>query len=325
MSAVGRLSVVGAAAPPPPDLDAVLRAARAERTLPIVCRNLGLPCAESAGILGRQILARAQADELSARVDVLRLKGVDLAHRVYPTPALRDMGDVDLLVRRRDALAADAALRALGYEAEADPRRLLAAGGALLNAAIYHREGSLPVHLHWHLSNGSLPRAGQSIDLDEVWREAREGALAPHHRVAALAEHALKHSFDALIHLSDLELCWRSVDRDRAEDAARRWGLARALGWSLLLVRDLLEVPLRVPPLPEPGWAGRLLLSRARRRRGGGSWLGYLECAEGWAGKAGFVREALDPGQAGEGLRTRGLLGRLLRALTSRPGPRPGH
>jgi hypothetical protein len=235
------------------------------------------------------------------------------------------MGDVDLLVRRRDVEAADVALRALGYEPEADPRRLLAAGGSLLNAALYHREGSLPVHLHWHLSSGSLPRTGQSIDLDEVWREARDGALAPPHRVVALAEHALKHSFDALILLSDLELCWRGVDRDRALDVARRWGLDRALGWSLLLVRDLLEVPIRLPAPPDAGWAGRLLLSRARRRLGGASWLGYLECAEGWAGKAGFVREALDPGEAGEGLRTRSLFGRLFRALTSRPGPRPGH
>jgi hypothetical protein len=326
VSLVGRLSVPGAAVPPGPiPLDAVLRAARAERTLPAVCRNLGRPCGEETAILGRQVLARAQADELAARVDLVRLKGVDLGHRVYPSPALRDLGDVDLLVRRSDVAAADEALRALGYAAGADPRRVLAAGGRLLNAVLYEREASLPVHLHWHLSNGSLPRTGQSIDLDEVWREARDGALAPAPRVVSLAEHALKHSFDSLLHLADLELCWRTVDRERAVDVARRWGLERALAWSLLLVRELLEVPVDVPRSPAPGWAGRLLLSRARRRRPGGSWLGYLECADGWAAKAGFVREALDPGEGGEGLSTRSFAGRVWRALTSRPGPLPGH
>lgn len=325
MSVVGRLSVVGAAGGCPPELLAgVRRSAAAERTLPIVLRNLGLPWEGAIELLGRHVLARAQADEIAAKVEVLRLKGADLARSAYPSPALRDMGDVDLLVRRRDVEAADLALRSLGYAAALDPRAVMAAGGRLLNAVEYARDGSLPIHLHWHLSNGSLPRTGQSIDLDEAWREARDGALAPHHRVVSLAEHALKHSFDSLLHLADIELCWRSVDRERAVDVARRWGLERALAWSLLLIRDLMEVPLEVPAAPAPGWAGRMLLSRARRRLGGGSWLGYLDCAEGWAAKAGFVRDALAPGGEGEGLRTKSAAVRLWRALTSRPGPLPG-
>ena len=325
MSRVGRLSVVGAPSSCPPELlDGVLRAARAERTLPIVLRNLGLRWDGETELLGRHVLAGAQADELAAKVEVLRLKGADLARGVYPSPALRDMGDVDLLVRTRDVGAADVALRSLGYVPALDPRSVMAAGGRLLNAVEYAREGSLPIHLHWHLSNGSLPRTGQSIDLDEVWREARDGALAPAHRIVSLCEHALKHSFDSLLHLADIELCWRSVDRERAVDVARRWGLERALAWSLLLVRDLMEVPLAVPPARPPGWAGRLLLSRARRRRGGGSWLGYLDGAEGWAEKAAFVRDALMPGEAGEGLRSKSAAVRLWRALTSRPGPLPG-
>lgn len=333
MSLLGRLSVVGARLTPPRPLPPrLLDLARRERTLPVVCRNLGIPCPEEGGILARQLWAARQAREILSEVDALPLKGLHLAHRLYPSPGLRDMGDIDLLVRRGAVGEADRALRRLGYVPDRDPRPLAETPGAWVNSALYARGRDLPVHLHWDLRNGSLPGFMVRIDPDEVWRERDGAGMAPHHLLVTLCEHALKHSYEALVHLTDIELASRAVRWDRAAEAARRWGLERAVYYALALVRDLLGVA--VPGLERfraaaDGPAARAFLAAARRRRWVGlSALGYLSLAPGAGGKGRFVRELFFPPGGGPGLRSRTPGSRLRRALglawrglTSPPGP----
>lgn len=317
---LGKLSVVGAPRPPIRfPLEPLLRRSRDERTLAVVCRNLGVDCPEEPSILARQVLAAHQAREIAREVEILPLKGLDLAHRLYPSPALRDMGDVDLLVRRRALRDADAALRRLGYAPDRDLLRAAESDGRFLNAVVYAREDALPVHLHWRVSNASLPHFMYRVDEDEVWREARGGAMAPHHRVVALCEHALKHSFDALIHLTDIELAAREVDWPAAAGTARRWGLERALYYALVLLRDHLGVEspgLRVARVRGLGVEGRTFLAAARGRRWSGlSALGLLSMARGVRAKAKFVKEALAPPQGEQdGLESRSLGRRAWRA-----------
>jgi len=307
VSLLGRLSIVGAA--PHPVSSTLLARSRTERTYPVVCRNLGIPCELERSILARQLLAHHQADEILAQVDALPLKGLHLAHRVYPSPGLRDMGDLDLLVRRSSLRDADAALRQLGYAPDFDPERV---DGGTLQAVEYWREDAMPVHLHWHVSNASLPHFMYRIDVDEIWRDARDGAMAPHHLLVTLCEHALKHSFAELIHLTDIELVSRGVDWDLVGDSARRWGLENAVYYALALLRDLagLETPgFRRPRLD---WAGRVFLALARRRRWNGlSALGLMSMTR---QKGRFVRETLAPPKR-DGLRTRTVMGRLWGAL----------
>jgi hypothetical protein len=318
VSLLGRLSIVGATAPAPGvPLDALLRLSRLERTYPVVCRNLRIPCDTERSVLARQVVARHQADELLAQVEAIPLKGLHLAHRLYPSPSLRDMGDLDLLVRRSGLREADARLRQLGYVRDFDPD--LVDGGSL-HAVTYWREGFLPVHLHWHVLNGSLPNFMFRVDLDEIWREARDGGLAPHHLVVTLCEHALKHSFSTLIHLTDVELASRGVDWDRVAGTARRWGLEGAVLYALLLLRDL--AGLRSPGLDHfrgvrPDWAGRAFLALARRRRWDGlSALGMLSLTR---EKGRYLREVFSP-PGREGLRTRSVIGRLHRAAARLAG-----
>jgi hypothetical protein len=264
-------------------------------------------------ILARQLLARHQAAEILARIEALPLKGLDLAHRLYPSPGLRDMGDLDLLIRRGSMRDADAALRKLGYVPDFDPERV---DGGTLNAVEYWRDDAMPLHLHWHVSNASLPHFMYRIDVDEIWRDARGGALAPHHLLVTLCEHALKHSFAELIHLTDLELASRGVDWDLVAETAHRWGLENAVYYALALLRDLagVEIPeLRAPALD---WAGMVFLALARRRRWNGlSALGLMSMTR---QKIRFVRETFAPPKR-EGLRTRTVMGRLRGAL--RMGP----
>lgn len=313
MRLLGRLSILGAAAPPAgTPLELVLRRSLAERTHVVVCRNLGLPCPLERSILARQMLARCQADEILGAIEGIPLKGLHLAHHLYPSPGFRDMGDLDLLVRRSALRAADASLRTLGYQPDFDPQTL---EGGTLNAVEYWREGSMPVHLHWHVANASLPQYMVRIDVEEIWRDARNGALAPHHLLVTLCEHALKHSFAELIHLTDIELASRGVDWRLASECARRWGVEPAVHIALVLLRDLAGV--ESPGLREFGafrldWAGRAFLAMARRRRWNGlSALGLMSMTR---EKGRFVREGLAPTRR-EGLRTRTLVGRLGRAV----------
>jgi hypothetical protein len=312
VSLLGRLSILDAGAlPTAPGLDRLLLLSRAERTYPVVCRNLGIPCDMERSILARQWMARHQADEILATLEAIPLKGLHLAHRVYPSPSLRDMGDLDLLVRRPRLRDADAALRRLGYVPDHDPERV---DGGSLHAVEYWREGAMPVHLHWHVLNGSLPNFMIRIDADEIWREARDGVLSPPHLVVTLCEHALKHSFSTLIHLTDIELASRGVDWDAVADTARRWGLEGAVYYALVLLRDLMGV---VSPGLErfrgvrPDWAGRAFLGLARRRRWDGlSALGLLSLTD---EKTRFIREVVSPPRR-EGLRTQTVIGRLRQA-----------
>ena len=134
-------------------------------TYPVVCRNLGIPCDLERSIFARQFLARHQADEIQSCIEVIPLKGLHLAHRVYPSPGLRDMGDLDLLVRRSRLREADAALKQLGYLPDHDPENV---DGGSLSAVEYWRDESMPVHLHWHVSNASLPHFMYRVDVDEL-------------------------------------------------------------------------------------------------------------------------------------------------------------
>lgn len=54
-----------------------------------------------------------------ANINVLLLKGVALAHAVYPQPGLRPMRDVDLLVKKEDMWQAQHVLTELGFDAPA--------------------------------------------------------------------------------------------------------------------------------------------------------------------------------------------------------------
>jgi hypothetical protein len=304
----------------------LLRQSRVERTYPVVCRNLGLPCELAPSIMAVQLLARAQAEEILRDVEGVPLKGLDLAWSAYPSPSLRDMGDVDLLVRPSERGKADEILRRLGYAPELPPEAL---DGGTLHAALYSREASLPIHLHWHPLNSSWPQFMFRLDPEELWAGVRGGRLDPLHRFLLLAEHALKHSYGELIHLTDLELASRGLDGAAVAELAARWGLSGPLFYACRLLEDLMEArPWRLA-LPEPGWEGKLFLALTRRHRWDGlSGLGLLGLARGSRGR--FLREVLAPGERGSrGYRSRTVGKRLLRSaeliwkgLTS-PAPRP--
>ncbi len=109
-----------------------------------------------------RILSEILAAFHQAGIEARLLKGAALAWLIYPQPGLRPMRDLDLLVKKSDALAAQAALAGLGFVAPL-PAHL---PDKHLPAAVRKTEGlSVSVELHHNLFNLAHPA---SLTLEQL-------------------------------------------------------------------------------------------------------------------------------------------------------------
>jgi hypothetical protein len=214
---------------------------------------------------------------------VIVLKGAALAETVYPHPALRPMGDIDLLVRPEAVQAIDDALTALGYDFVDHGRPK-----AFWRTQHYHLTFQppsasplvLPIEVHWALGRASHPFY---MDLDGLWQRSipttiagiEAYILAPEDQLLHLCVHLCKHasapSTDGLPSwrlrtFSDLVAVLThagpSLDWEALVHRAQAWGVASYLYVPLALACELSGV--RVPPsaltaLQPPGFDTRIL------------------------------------------------------------------
>lgn len=146
------------------------------------------------------------------------MKGAALVELVYKDIGLRDMSDIDLLIRRDDLGELNAIFEQAGYYA-IDPSSF----DSIHNDNNYlttrdYRSGtpSHPsFHIHWHIVNSSVPAPYSSkIKMDEIWEDAMPVeisgvpvlSMSPHHFLIHLSEHAMRvtHSASKLIYLLDI-------------------------------------------------------------------------------------------------------------------------
>jgi len=109
-------------------------------------------------------VAAALAD---AGLEAIPLKGIHLATLVYPDPALRPMGDIDLLVRSTQVDTIGSLLLRLGYE-RFSPSRY---DDPHAHHETYHATGRAPVELHWHLGQHGDQRT-RPVDMEGLWARA---------------------------------------------------------------------------------------------------------------------------------------------------------
>jgi hypothetical protein len=184
-------------------------------------------------------------------------KGPEMAAAAYGRVVLRDFSDLDLLVRRRDAAAAEELLLAAGYrpyDAGADP--LDTAQLDAVYSRTYRRTDPVVfVDLHWAVTWRSMH---VPIDPEALWERrapVRVGGstvftLSPEDMFLVLVVHGTKHQWEFLKLLCDVaELLRRRPNLDWAwiGAEARRLGCERMVALSLSLVADLLDAP--VPEL----------------------------------------------------------------------------
>jgi hypothetical protein len=181
-------------------------------------------------------------------------KGPTLALAAYGELGLREFGDLDLLLRREDILAAKRVLCASGYLPEFPLTPVVEAAflesGAQYHLVIRSECGRFLVELHWR-TDPDFPV--ERLD-DERWWERTgpmvlDGAsvrvLVPDELLMVLCLHGSKHHWASLGWLVDiaellhrLEPDWRAMgERSEALGCARRLGVGLALGESLLGLR----------------------------------------------------------------------------------------
>jgi hypothetical protein len=204
--------------------------------------------------------------------DYLLLKGSDIAYRLYPSPELRPMGDIDILIHPEDRDRVVARLE----ESGARRRYWRTMHFSPANPDYAFDLGAITLEVH----HAIVHRASARIDDRSIWQASR---MQPHGRVVcdcdALIIAALNLAKDnlagSLLHFVDLWLMLSASD-SIATDAlarARSWQVANALHSVLRMTAMLFpDLHLTLPRRPildrlaaqavrsrtMPGWPGRL-------------------------------------------------------------------
>ncbi len=207
-----------------------------------------------------ETLKNMLADFHRAGLPAIALKGPCLAERIYGDASLRTCYDLDLLVRESDVERAEQLLTELGFSANA-------------RADDYHRPWSrsaFNLELHHNVEN---PHAFD-FDIDAAWARASvsefHGApvwlFAPADELLYLCLHAVRHRFERLCLILDLDLAFRRLPLMPGNVA--KWGRSVfdnifALGW---MMAAHLDPDIRAPQAMRVPAADRSRLERLAER-----------------------------------------------------------
>jgi hypothetical protein len=249
-----------------------LRAALAHSVMPLLYRSLNTACAEN---VPQAVLKQLQsyyhanaahnlllADELlkilrlfdANKIPAIPYKGPVLAASVYGDLSLRQFGDLDILIQKRDAVQAKNLLSSQGYRLW-DPRLdgLLPAFYRIRKVyELASADRQLLVELHWSVAAWPVRFP---LDSAELWKEVETVTLAgasvrslkPEDLLLILCVHGSKHLWCRLGWICDIAELLRTYPGLAWEDLlarAERLGGARMLLLGLLLANELLGADL---------------------------------------------------------------------------------
>lgn len=159
---------------------------------------------------------------IAAHVRVIVLKGAALAWSIYETPALRPIGDVDILVAPQDLPRSREILRGLEWS----PLRPVRDQDLMTRHALdYCKPPFGAIDLHWHLHEECC-----WTDADAgVWRRARPFSGEPHGLL-------MLDPADQLLQTCILGLRWSPVHSARwVADAAQIVNRSGSLDWTIVV------------------------------------------------------------------------------------------
>jgi hypothetical protein len=252
--------------------DSLFELAERQGVLPLLYQSLSLLSNEIPVEAMRTLTARYHAnmhkslflaremirilDQLeSAGVDVMPYKGVALAEAGYGDMALRQAGDIDLLIRPADLGRIKAAVGALGYVphvqlSEAEERAYLVSG---YECAFDGAAGRNLLEVQWAIQ----PRF-YAVDLamDDLFQRSvtvrvagrTVKTLSLEDQILVLSVHAAKHVWGRLIWTHDMVQIAQTpgLNWDWIEASARALGILRIVRVTFLLANRLLEFPVPV-------------------------------------------------------------------------------
>lgn len=249
----------------------------------------------------------------TAGIDAILLKGAQTARTLYPDPALRPMGDIDLLVRSRDLVRVDGLLQAQGYVKMVYSRPIVATG--LFDPEYVKKSLHLPIiiDLHRHFHHGWRFQIG----FEELWQRARrhnwnDGWSFSLDREDGILHQCIHHGVSyhnfPFISMVDLHETINASppDWEQLGKRARQWGVATIvwLGLELLEAAYPGKVPEKVRTSLRPGRLARLLLPLYIRKEAPdyavpplvNNYLylpHILTTTDNWRGRTGYVAEYL--------------------------------
>jgi hypothetical protein len=212
-------------------------------------------------------LSRIAARFSREEIETILLKGAALLLTVYPHPALRPMGDLDLLVREADVPRALRAAQDLGF-------RILRPGVSEARLRTKHEialarrlgDGT-PIYLeiHWRFIPRESLVAGPAREPEQIWRDSHPSedltiparVLSAEDALVLGALHLQRHVYSRAIWFVDLAMLLerKRIDWDRVVNKAKIWGTRSALHLALRGLREICGVgaPREVMSALHPG------------------------------------------------------------------------
>lgn len=196
-------------------------------------------------------------------VKVIVLKGAALAKTVYGDIGLRQMSDVDLLVKKEDLPHAENIMSGLGYLFQGDrPPEWYRENHE--HISYIHPEKNIPVEIHWHIARKTRLSRIRIVDTDiiERWWEGAQNIefpgskalmLCPEDLILHLCLHFFKHRFTsqnerftskgALIQMCDIFQTLKhyrdEIDWVRLKGKAEQYGIDSLIYTTLFIVREI--------------------------------------------------------------------------------------
>jgi putative nucleotidyltransferase-like protein len=183
-------------------------------------------------------------------VEALVIKGPVLSTRCYGDPALRQYGDLDLIVRDKDILRSTELMITLGYEPTVP---LKAIHAKKIPGEYVFRQSSTKLLVEFH-TEGTFRYHPQPLPVEKLFeRQARVRidahdvpALSPEDELILICIHGAKHFWEQLSYLADVAafVSNQELDWARVRSSAEEVGGERMLKVGLRLAADVLGAPL---------------------------------------------------------------------------------
>jgi len=263
---------------------------RVKDCVPPPAVNIRLQCtryvAQAVSLVREQVWVELLKALETADIHVLLLKGAALAYTVYPDPVLRPMGDIDLLLDRRDLSQASAVLRGLGFYPRPEPQQRINPFNknwtGELSFCREHQGMVMSVDLHWELFTIEWLRRIMKVDVKAMWEHAipvQLGQIIAHtllyeDMLVHVCLHISLHGFTHLRGYVDIlqlleygDLDW-TLFLQRAQESGLRVACYFPLWWLAQYRTDV--VPQRVltalHPDPLRAMLGKWLVKRGAQR-----------------------------------------------------------
>ena len=239
-----------------------------ERVLPVQARDQLRHVYLSNSFRNEKLLAEQQRilDAFSKKsLAVWPLKGPHLSQSLYGDAAVRQVADLDLLIRPEDIAACDELLQSSGYtrRVQGDIASLRDAGELLYLRSASDATGSMTFAVD--LQQRVLPYGRRDPLADRI----RAQNLTPENLLLLLCVNQIAHRFSRLKYFLDVAACLRALpanfDWNEFIASAQFLSFAPGIYWSLRWAREAAGAPVPEHVLEElrPSWFSRWLASRA--------------------------------------------------------------